>query len=54
MGTLLACYSEPRQVEGGCENETWKSCFKVLVSLITVCTINLMNMKKRRNGHLVG
>ena len=46
VGTLLVCYSVPRQVEDGCENETWKSCFKVLVSLITVCTINLMNMKK--------
>jgi len=22
VGTLLACYSVPRQVEGGCENET--------------------------------
>ena len=22
VGTLLVCYSVPRQVEGGCENET--------------------------------
>ena len=35
MRTLLVCYSVSRQVEGGCENETWKSCFQVLVSLIT-------------------
>ena len=47
VGTLLACYSVPRQVEDECENETWISCFKVLVSLITVCAINLMNMKKK-------
>ena len=47
MGTLLVCYSVPRQVEDEYENETWKSCFKVLVSLITVCAINLMNMKKK-------
>lgn len=35
VGTLLVCYSVPRQVEDECENETWKSCFQVLVSLIT-------------------
>ena len=46
MGTLLACYSVPRQVEDECENETWKSCFKVIVSLITVCSINLMKYEK--------
>ena len=34
-------------MEDECENETWKSCFKVIVSLITVCSINLMNMKKK-------
>lgn len=46
MGTLLACYSVPRQVEDGCENEAWKSCFQVLVSLKTVCTINLIKYEK--------
>lgn len=33
-------------MEGGCENETWKSCFQVLVSLKTVCTINLIKYEK--------
>ena len=27
VGTLLACYSVPRQVDDECENETWKSRF---------------------------
>ena len=35
MGTLHVSYSQTRKVEAGIENETWKKCFKVLVSLIT-------------------